>query len=523
MSKVLIVGLDGASWEILSLLIDNGSMPYLKGLVDNGASGILRSAIPPVTACAWTTFQTGVNPGKHGIIDFRSFDPTTKQLRLVNASDIKMKTIWELAGEHKKKVIAINVPLTYPPKKVNGIIVGGMLSPKADERMVYPREIYNKFMKKEGYRITVGRLEQQALMPLKDFIDEAIEVEEKRFSFAKKLMKEYEWSLFMVHNQTMDHIQHLFYSYLNPASENYDEKKNKDIVRFYEASDRFLREIAEEAGEEAAIILMSDHGASEVSHYVNVNAWLLKKGYLALTYKQILAHMITLIRRWDKASILKRILGRFVKRDALIAEINRNLSNNFVNWQRSRAFMVNGCIWGNIYCPRREALPGLIEDLKIWRNPVNGENIIKNIYKKDEIFSGPHVEFLPDLFLEPHKGYSFYAPLIKNMEMFHKADSKRYDLIGTHDINGIFVMRGRGVALRKGIYADIVDVAPTVLSLLKVPIPNYMDGRVIEEAFTERPRVEMKDEGVPTDTNSADYEEADAKEIENRLRDLGYL
>ncbi len=521
--KILIIGLDGGTWKILKPMMEKEKMPYLKKLVEGGASGILKSSIPPITAAAWTSFQTGVNPGKHGIIHFRSFDPTTKQIRLVNSNDINIKTIWELVSEKNKKVISINVPVTYPPKKVNGIIIGGMLSPKVDERFVYPKEIFHRFIKEHGYKIVSGRLERRASMTLQNFINDQIKVEEKRFDLAKKLMKECEWDLFMVHNQLMDPIQHAFYPYLDPKSRSYDDENFEKISKFYEATDRHIAELIEGAGKNTTIILLSDHGATEVSCYVNLNAWLQKEGYLKLTYKRLLGNIITLIRKLDKYDLAKKILGRLVKSPTIIMKVTGKISHNLINWKKTQAFTITGIMWGNMHYNEAKSAREILTRLKNWKDPVNNKNIIKCIYKKEEIFSGPCLERLPDIFLEPNEGYAFYTPLIKDMKIFHKVKVEHYERVGTHDLNGVLVIKGNNIKNRMDIQADIVDVAPTVLSILGLPIPEYMDGRVLKEVFIKKPKIKFEETRLPETVKSKEHLEDDEKEIEKRLKDLGYL
>jgi len=521
--KVLIIGLDGGTWKILKTMMEKGKMPFLKKLVKEGASGILKSSIPPITAAAWTSFQTGVNPGKHGIIHFQSFDPVTKQIRLINSDDINAKTIWELASERNKKVIAINVPVTYPPKEVSGIIIGGMLSPKVDERFVHPKEIFHRFIKGQGYQIIGGRLERQASMALEDFIDDQVKIEKKRFDLARKLMKECEWDLFMVHNQLMDRVQHAFYPFLDPESKDYDDEKFEKISKFYEASDMFIAEMAEGAGKNTAIILLSDHGATRVSCYVNLNAWLLKNGYLKLTYKRLVGNLITLTRKFDRFGLSKKIVGKFIKSPTLIMKVIGRTSRNLINWENTQAFTINGIIWGNMHCKEMKLAHQIIEKLKLWKDPVNNKNIIKHIYKKEEIFSGPCLERLPDIFLEPNEEYAFHAPLIKDMKMFHRVNVINNERVGTHDLNGILVIKGNNIKSNLRIRANIVDMAPTVLAILGLPILEYMDGRVLKEVFIRKPKAKIEEAEVSDVLESKQYLEKDEKEIEKRLKDLGYL
>src|SRR3990167_7466735 len=92
--KVLVIGIDGGTFDIINPLINKGSLPNLKRLIENGSSGILQSTIPPVSPAAWSTFITGQNPGSHGIYNFFDIWPNTYKLRILNASMRKGKSFW---------------------------------------------------------------------------------------------------------------------------------------------------------------------------------------------------------------------------------------------------------------------------------------------------------------------------------------------------------------------------------------------------------------------------------------------
>ncbi len=128
---IAIVGLDGATWDLAGPFMEAGEMPTLRRLVTRGVSGVLRSTTPPVTFPAWSSFMTGVNPGKHGIFDFTRRLPGTYEIAFVTSRDRRVPTIWQLLSEAGRRVAVLGVPTTYPPEAVNGIVVGGFDSPVA--------------------------------------------------------------------------------------------------------------------------------------------------------------------------------------------------------------------------------------------------------------------------------------------------------------------------------------------------------------------------------------------------------
>ncbi len=112
MHKCMVLGLDGATWDVLFPLVNNGEMPALKKLLENGCHGILESTIPPYTGTAWASYATGVNPGKHGIFDFVKFRENSYDLKVVSTRDLKRETYYELLSKSGLKSIIINLPIS---------------------------------------------------------------------------------------------------------------------------------------------------------------------------------------------------------------------------------------------------------------------------------------------------------------------------------------------------------------------------------------------------------------------------
>ena len=129
MSRVLVIGIDGGTFDLIQPWAEAGDLPNLSQLLAEGVHGPLESTLPPVTAPAWTTFATGKNPGKHGVFDF--IRPTGGEFDMINATSIRAPTLWQILSEADRTVGVMNVPVTYPPSKVNGFVIGGMLSPVA--------------------------------------------------------------------------------------------------------------------------------------------------------------------------------------------------------------------------------------------------------------------------------------------------------------------------------------------------------------------------------------------------------
>ncbi|MDO8141482.1 MAG: alkaline phosphatase family protein, partial [Candidatus Brocadiales bacterium] len=126
MPKIVVIGIDSATFDIIEPLVNQGKLPVFTRFMKEGVWGRLQSTIPPVTPPAWTSLVTGKNPGKHGIFDFYGYTTNGYERPIINSQAIKAKTLWNILSEGGKSVGIINVPLTYPPEKVNGFLIPGM-------------------------------------------------------------------------------------------------------------------------------------------------------------------------------------------------------------------------------------------------------------------------------------------------------------------------------------------------------------------------------------------------------------
>src|SRR5215813_7185109 len=137
-NKLLVVGLDGASFNVLDSLIDKGYLRNLALLIRGGARADLETTFPPITAVAWSSFMTGKNPGKHGIFEFVRLDQGSKRELAVNASFREGAAIWDLLSDSGRRVIVHNFPCTYPPRALNGLMIADFMTPRGRRDFTYP-------------------------------------------------------------------------------------------------------------------------------------------------------------------------------------------------------------------------------------------------------------------------------------------------------------------------------------------------------------------------------------------------
>lgn len=148
--KIVVIGLDGATFDIIDPLIKKGKLPNLSKIMENGVRGELKSTIHPITPQAWTTFLTGKNAGKHGIFDFTSRKSNSYDIKFINASTRKAQSIFSILSKADKKVGAVAIPFTFPPEKINGFMLSGIDAPVGNEMAVHPDKIYTEIKRNFG-------------------------------------------------------------------------------------------------------------------------------------------------------------------------------------------------------------------------------------------------------------------------------------------------------------------------------------------------------------------------------------
>ncbi len=528
--KVLILGLDGATWSILHPLIEAGELPNLAALLQSGASGVLCSSVPPLTAPAWTNFQTGANAGKHGVFDFRIFDRATRQLWLVSSRDIKLPTLWQIASAAGKRVIAINVPMTFPPQPVNGIVIGGILAQTTEQTVIYPPERFDEIMGPHPeYRISPPVISQRGAMGRQAFIEANIKVERQRCELALDLMARESWDLFMVQNQCLDYIQHAYYHLMDHDAPEFDAAGHSDVLRFYKAMDENVGCLVKAAPPDTDVIVLSDHGFKLQHRLVHLAPWLRAEGYLVeeISLRQ---RLLQLARRVDILK-LRRHLAHWVLRDKKTrfgAAASTALTR--INWTRSRAFVAIGSVFGCIYVNHNivnnvdDLVDELAAKLLTLTDPRNGRQVVARVLYGRDIYHGDYASNGPDLIVEPAEDYTFGAPsLVAHPSPFTDIDFE-LEIPGGHHPDGIFVWNGAGVCQRRDLGADLIDLAPTIMARMDLHVPDHVDGQVLTDLFDPplEPTFRPWETGAETVAKEI-YSAKDEEILNKRLTDLGYM
>lgn len=560
--RVLVIGLDGATFDLIKPMVASRELPHIAQLMEEGTHAPLRSTIQPVTAPAWSTFLTGVNQGKHGLFDFVRRKTGTYALEVTNGRDNRGTTIFDLASQHGKRVVGINVPYTAPPRPTNGVIVGGPFLPDLTADQVYPTEFYSELKQLIPHYFVTATYNPTASQPLTTYAEQIQESITIRERLATHLLTKEAWDLFMVVFMEPDEVHHAYWHTLDDANSAHREVI-PDTYRAIDAAIGRLLAVAHsslETDETLSVVVVSDHGGGPLHYIINLNQWLYEGGFLSFIEESprgaegmkqwLFTTLVDAYKRYlppGLRSVLRRQVGldRF---EQIKGELESTLLMSKIDWTQTSAYALGA--GGNIYInlagrePAGTVSPGeeyericdrVASHLQTLADPETGQPLIKKVHRRDELYSGPYVEQAPDLIIEWHdcgywgRGrYDSQAPVFEKSNQFDFSDQP---LTGSHQPDGIFIATGPYIKAGTEPHLPLLmDMAPTVLAMLGIEAPTDMDGRLLDEVLNldDFPMARLTNR-VDTDTPALDDNERaavsdeDAEKIAERLRALGYL
>lgn len=433
--RVVVIGIDGTPYSFLQKHLEAGDFPHLQRILLGGELRRMNSVQPCISSVAWSTFMTGTNPAKHRIFGFVDRKPNPFSIFLPNASHMGAKTIWDILSQDGKRVAVINVPVTSPPKPVNGILIGCFLSVDV-LKCAYPQELGAE-LKSWDYRIdadaNLGRKDKEA------FFEDLFITLERRLETARRLYEREPWDYFQLHVMETDRINHFLWEHY----ENHDPNYYDRFMKFYRKVDELLGEFYDRSKDQAEFIVLSDHGFCSVKKEVYLNQWLEDRGYLQLEGKE--PHSVADMGKDTKAYSL--IPGRI-----------------FLNLEgREQKGRIK---------PGQEAenlKAELAETLMQMTDPDDGDKIIKKVVRREEIYAGEYLYEAADLIAIPFDGYDLKANVRQPKITF------KGDLVGMHTFwdAALFI---RDHQIRRD-DIGIVDLAPTIMKTMDLEPDKNMDGR----------------------------------------------
>ncbi|RQH00510.1 alkaline phosphatase family protein [Natrarchaeobius oligotrophus] len=529
--RTLLVGIDAACDRVLAPLFEDDAVPTLESIYRDGTSGSLESQIPPWTASAWPSLYTGMNPGKHGVFGFLSFDGYDWDV--VNATDVRERTLWELLDRHGITSVVVNVPVTHPPRAFDGALIPGYTAPENPD--CHPDGLL------ADVRDAIG---EYRVYPDEDAADlgaaysDCVRMRGEAFRY---LADRYDPEFGFLEFQATDSIFH-------------EEPENEGAIRsIYRELDSQLEAILEEH-EPDNVVVASDHGMGPYGGTeFRVNEFLRDEGFVeirrggdgmptwatvrdgalkdgvdageyepgfgeramagaaavGLTSQRIAG---VLERLGLDGVVAKRAPSRLVSAGA--TQVDFPASAAYVRSRIELGVRINlegrepnGVVPAEEYEVVRTQL---IDALRSVTTP-EGEPLFESVRPREEYFHGPESENAVDVVTVPTEFEHFLSASLRG-ERFGPPTEP-----WNHKLQGTFAARGRDVDHAAGVGdPHLFDVAPTVLATLGVPFDERMDGRPL-------PCVDAPNSRSYPRFDGASSVSTDDEAVERRLADLGYL
>jgi predicted AlkP superfamily phosphohydrolase/phosphomutase len=430
--KVVVLGIDGVPCSLLKRFTQQGIMPNLAGLAAKGTLTDMTASTPEVSSTSWSTFMTGVNPGKHGIYGFMELQKGSYKWKFPNARDIRSETLWDIAGRHNKTSIVLNVPSTYPAREIKGVLTAGFVALDL-KKATYPESAY-EYLKSIDYVMDVNAQKaKESLEALAVEIDRTFEVRKKA---VLHFLDTDDWDLFISVITETDRLHH----YLWVALEDENHPQHNFFIGFYKKLDEFIGEMYRRIGEDITFIVVSDHGFVDIKNEVYLNVWLREKGYLK--FNKETPESMEDIDGGSRVFVLDP--SRF--------------------YIHLRGKYPHGSVALEDYDNVRQELKEDLMSLEI-----DGEKVVKKILFKEELYSGGQSDDAPDLVAISNEGFDLKGSINKNQI------AGKSLLTGGHTRHNAVFYINRQITQTD---INIIDVGPTIMSLMNINESNF-DGRCL--------------------------------------------
>jgi len=503
MTETIVLGLDGANWNLLDPWLAEGRLPNIESLREEGVWTDMESVLPPVTCPNWRAYSTGKNPGKLGVFWWEKIDTDARTLSTPTARSFKSANYWDYLNEEGLTVGVQNLPMTYPPFEIREYMVAG--GPGSDqEAYTHPPELGDR-LDDDGYQLhpetpVTGKDDREEAAALVELIDQ-------RLTTFRELLAEEDVDVAHCTVFYINVLQHFFW-------------RGEPTREAWEVIDEHIGAIRDEYPD-ATLVLLSDHGCKDVDTVFYANAWLEQAGYLVTEGDTASALSGMGINKKDISKLAHRLgihgLVTSLAPEWLTSSIpedeegfKREQKLDRVDWEQSSA-VASGQGLVYVIDDDPETVEQLVADLESLTNE-DGQPIAREVFTRQQAYSGPYTDEAPDVIFDQRPGVHTSGAIGSN-PVFADAGHWEAENVRT----GLFLADGPSVtadSLAEPI--SITDIAPTVLHSVDCPVPTDMDGEVLS-LFGERPARER--EPIPYEESGGTSNEA----VQERLEDLGYL
>lgn len=493
MSKVLVIGLDGATFDLIAPWVKQGLLPGFAQLLREGSYGRVRTVPNTDTAPAWTTLATGLNPANHGLFHELGWSGDRRTLRPLHGGDRDGVPFWKIASDAGRRVVVVNFPFSYPAEPVNGAMLAGIDAPSVDAAgFCHPPTLLADLRRALGdYQI-----DSQITIAIKqgrpeDGLTRAYAVAERHTQAFLHLLGRQPWDLAVLVYSIPDEMQHFFWQQMVQH-----HGPQCDAIRAgYQFIERQIARLRDFAGPDTRVVIVSDHGFGPLcATTTSLSNWLRAQGFLydlapssqRLSQRASKAAYTWLRRRLAEQAkqALRRWLPHLrnrVESDARFAAVDWAASQAYVGpspweiWINLRGREPNGCVApGAEYERVREQI---IAALRGWRD-AQGRAFVSAVHRREAVYHGKYVERAPDIALE-------WDPAAAPPAASIAGNTSQFD--ADHQPEGILIAVGPGIRAGNPIAgAGLADLAPTILHLLGIAPPERLDGDVLTALLAGR-------------------------------------
>jgi predicted AlkP superfamily phosphohydrolase/phosphomutase len=576
---LLVVGWDGACFELTDRFVAEGRMPVLAGLLASSRRWRVESTIPAVTFPAWTSFLTGATPEHHGVTDFTIPREGAYGVRFANATHRRLPTILARMSAAGLRVGMYGVPATYPPERTCVFEICGFDTPlgaTSAADATHPRELGAALRQRHG-RLGIEGLAQsridhgwhaRARAQLTADVD-------ARTAIALDLMKDHGLDVFVVHFMEPDTVSHHFWQFDDAASPRHRKGPAGAMADVYAALDRSLGALLDAAGAGADVLLLSDHGSAGASdRIVFWNRWLADRGWLRFRDGALAGAAASGLKRAALSLLPASLQARvFAAAGQLAGRLESNARFAGIDWSATRVYsdevpylpslrlnLAGRDAEGAVDAADREhVLETITRDLLDARDPIDGGKVVEAVRRREDVFDGPFAHRYPDLLLELRRpdGYAYAAgssragserEWLRRLRADESKGAKGSAMSGVHSRWGMAVLSGPAAATSdtdEDATCTLPDLGVTVLSLAGVASDSSLQGRSLAGVGTDESKqvrgardasgvsrqrcapaaggADCAPGAAGTATGVTEYTQEEASEVENRLRALGYL
>ncbi len=429
--KVAFIGIDGVPSTLLEDLIEEGRLPNIERIASDGTLTDMNAVIPAESSACWPSMTTGCNPGKTGVLGFQEREHGSYSTYIPLSNHVLEDRVWDVVEQNNGRSVVLNVPVTFPPSDLEGLMVSGFLTPSLDDASS-DEEVVD-YLESIDYKIDVdaslGHEDKEA------FMEDAYDTLEKTKKALFHFMEKEEWNLLWHVFMTTDRVNHFLWEDYENGTELGDK-----FLEFYEKVDGIIGEIYDELDDDVTTLIAADHGFCTLKRELDINQWLRDSGYQSIDGDDSLEGLS------NESKAYSMIPGRI-----------------YLNKEGREP---EGGVSEEEYDELRDEIK---QELLNLTDP-DGEEVIDDVVYKEDIYNGDFYDRTPDLIALPNWGFDLKASF-EDTELFTKGARN-----GMHTLQNATLIIDRDSVNNPD---SIMDITPTVLDLLEIEIPDEIDGESI--------------------------------------------